>query len=241
MSPLVPALLLVTLVVSGCARATGLEPVHDEVAATTAPPAPALATSRPDPVHVTLDVVPVRQVALTFDDGPGPHTPQVLQALVAADAVATFFVLGNQLPGKSDVIADLVEAGMSVQWHTRTHPDLTRLSDTAAVAELTVPKALVAAGASPSCVRPPYGATDARVSALAASIGLTQELWTLDPRDWAATDPYALVDAVMNDLEDGDVVLLHDGGGDRSVTVEALPHLLERLSNEGFRTVRLCD
>ena len=156
-------------------------------------------------------------------------------------AAAVSFVVGLHLPGREHMVADLVDAGMSVQWHTHRHPDLTRLSDTAVAAELVVPDALVEAGADPSCVRPPYGATDARVTSLVADAGMTQELWTVDTLDWSVTDPDVLVDSVMDGLTDGDVVLMHDGGGDRSVTAEALPALLERLSDEGFETVPLCE
>ncbi|WP_114906822.1 polysaccharide deacetylase family protein [Ornithinimicrobium murale] len=189
-------------------------------------------------VHLVLAVAatmsPAPTVALTFDDGPGPHTAQILDALESAGAVGTFFVVGDQLPGREQLVADLVDAGMSLQWHSASHPDLTGVSDSRLAAELDIPGSLP--GPDPSCVRPPYGATDSRVNQAATGAGLEVTLWGVDPRDWAATSSQQVIDAVMADVEDGSVVLLHG----REHTANALPQLLERLHGAGFQTVLLC-
>lgn len=191
-------------------------------------------------VHLALTLaalVPAPTVALTFDDGPGPATADILQVLVDHDAVATFFVVGDQVPGREHLLADMVEARMSVQWHSATHPDLTGLTETELAAQLVVPESVTAAGASPSCLRPPYGATNRDVVHAAAAAGLDTVLWDVDPRDWAATSSEQIVDAVMDQVRPGSVVLLHA----RPLTAEALPDLLYELHGTGFRTVLTCS
>lgn len=185
---------------------------------------------------LTAVMVPAPVVALTFDDGPGPHTPQILDALQDADAVGTFFVVGDQIPGREHLVADLVDGGMSVQWHSASHPDLTAVPESQLIAEMVLPDALSDVGAHPSCLRPPYGATDRTVTEAAGAAGLDVVLWDVDPRDWAAENPQQIVDAVMTQVYDRSVVLLHS----RELTADALPRLLQELDHAGFRTVLVC-
>lgn len=200
-------------------------------------PAP---TPAPEPT-VPESTPPPPTVALTFDDGPSPYTADILQILTDHDATATFFVLGAHLPGREADVTALLDARMSVQWHTHSHRDLRDLSGDALAAELAVPEELTSLGADPTCVRPPYGATNSRTGAAATAAGLDTVLWTVDTLDWATTDPDDIVDAALADLEDGAVILLHDGGGDRSATVAALPDILTGLADEGFTTVSMCQ
>lgn len=118
-------------------------------------------------------------VYLTFDDGPDPTwTPKVLDVLAEYDAKATFFVLGKQIRAYPDVLGQVADAGMSVQSHSNTHPDLTRLDDKRIAFEQLRPVTKLIrtyAHQNPRCLRPPYGAYDDRVQAIAG--GRTASPW----------------------------------------------------------------
>lgn len=181
-------------------------------------------------------------VALTFDDGPDQHTQDILHTLTDAGAGATFFVVGSHVDGREQEMADLVDAGMSVQWHTQTHPDLATLPRDQAEAEIAAAADVLEPwGISPTCVRPPMGSYDDTTMEVADELGQSVVGWTIDTRDWESPDPDVIVDRVMDQLEPGAIVLLHDGGGDRSATVEALPDLLEELGAARYQTVALCE
>ena len=85
----------------------------------------------------------------------------------------------------------------------------------------------------PTCLRPPYGATDGSTRDLAGELGLSVELWNVDPQDWARPGVDAIVSNVIEHAGPGDVVLMHDGGGDRDQTIAALGQILEHFSSQG--------
>ena len=91
----------------------------------------------------------------------------------------------------------------------------------------------------PTCLRPPKGALDDLTEPRAADLGLSVEMWAIDPRDWARPGARAIVAQVMSEVADGAVVLLHDGGGDRRQTVTALRRLLPKLEARGYRLTAL--
>lgn len=180
-------------------------------------------------------------VSLTFDDGPSVYTRQVVQTLTAHDATATFFVTGTEVAKHPEMVGELLAAGMSVQPHGWSHQDLTSLGSEGLRFELgEAVDQLVGLGANPSCVRPPYGATNLAVTDAAASQGLDVRLWTVDPQDWDSPGVDVIVERALDGLDDGDVILLHDGGGDRSQTVQALPVILAELDARGYHTVPAC-
>jgi peptidoglycan-N-acetylglucosamine deacetylase len=186
----------------------------------------------PDPGHV----------ALTFDDGPHPTwTPAVLDILDDAGVEATFFVVGEEVERHPDLVADILRRGHSVQNHSHTHADLTELSEAAVEAELQqTDDAIVAAGGSPSeCYRPPYGAYDSRVSAVADRLALEAILWDRDTRDWAQPGVVTIVDRATR-ATSGEIILLHDGSGDRRQTVSALPEIIDDLRAQGYGFQALC-
>lgn len=180
-------------------------------------------------------------VALTFDDGPSDYTEQVVQTLLAHDATATFFVTGTEVSKHPGMVGELLAAGMSVQPHGWSHKDLTSLGPDVLEAELgQATDQLVDLGADPTCVRPPYGATNRAVADAAELYGLDVQLWTVDPQDWDSPGVGVIADRALDGLDDGDVILLHDGGGDRSQTVQALELILAELDTRGYRTVPAC-
>lgn len=181
-------------------------------------------------------------VALTFDDGPHPTwTPQVLDILDFAGIKATFFVIGENVARYPNLTAEIQRRGHSVQNHSYTHSDLVTLSNDQVDGELTRTNAEIQeTGVSrPGCLRPPYGSYDQRIDLLAANRGLELVLWDVDPRDWARPGVPTIVDRATQ-AGSGDIILLHDGGGDRSQTVEALPEIITELDAQGYDFQPLC-
>lgn len=169
----------------------------------------------------------------TFDDGPSPTwTPRILDLLGSYGAGATFFQVG-EAAAKHPTLVDLVrDRGHGVGNHTWNHPDLTRLSSEDVRDQLTRTTDVIGLT---SCVRPPMGATNTSVQQVFTDLGLTEQLWDIDTRDWESRDAAGIVDAVLTQARNGAVILLHDGGGDRSATVAALTELLPRLTEAGWR------
>lgn len=171
-------------------------------------------------------------VYLTFDDGPDPrNTPEVLALLEQYDAQATFFVMGSRSKKYPKLLAAVRDGGHAVGNHTWSHPDLTRLS--AAKVRWQFAKANAVIGTTP-CMRPPYGATDATVRKTAKSLKLREVMWTVDTVDWKQPKPKTIAKRVLRDVQDGSIVLMHDGGGDRSHTVAALKTMLPQLTKAGW-------
>ena len=176
-----------------------------------------------------------RIVRLTFDDGPvRGNTARVLDVLRNRSVKATFFVLGRQVRANPGLVRREYREGHSVQNHSYTHADLTTLSNTGIRRELSrTNRAIVDAGVPrPYRFRPPYGATNARVRNVAASLGLTQTLWTVDPRDWSDPPASVVCSRVVNNVRPGSIVLLHDGTG--AHTARALPCIITKLRARGY-------
>jgi peptidoglycan/xylan/chitin deacetylase (PgdA/CDA1 family) len=184
-----------------------------------------------------------RTVYLTFDDGPSPRwTDAVLAVLAAHDARATFFFLGSQVSGSPDVARRVAEAGHGIGNHTYDHKNLRALRPRAVRHQLRSTQQVIerATGSRPTCMRPPYGATDRRVRAQTRELGMTTRLWDVDPRDWERHHAGPIVRETVKRVRDGSVVLLHDSGGDRTLTLQALPAILEELAADGFTFGVLC-
>ena len=171
---------------------------------------------------------------LTFDDGPDPQwTPTVLTLLWAYRATATFFVIGENAAAHPELVARERGSGHAIGNHTYTHPWLTRLSSTAVNSELASTDALLG---RTRCMRPPGGFVDARVTALATRAGKSVEMWDVDTSDWRRPAAVRIAARTTRGLHPGVVVLMHDGGGDRSRTVAALPEILAAITAQGYVT-----
>ena len=194
-------------------------------------------------------------VALTFDDGPdGRWTAKVLDILKAKHAPATFFVIGKNMSAFPGLVAREVREGHDVGNHTWTHPNIGEISPTQTSVELSATQRLfeTITGRSMRLLRPPFfgdaePSTPREVAPLMAAQAqgyLTVGL-RIDPDDWKKPDPKLIVSRTLDRLDDtvrpGQVVLLHDSGGDRSRTVEALPVLIDELRAHGYKLVTIGD
>jgi peptidoglycan/xylan/chitin deacetylase (PgdA/CDA1 family) len=182
-----------------------------------------------------------RVVALTFDDGPGPYTPAVLRVLVRMHVPATFFIVGQELTDFSSSIHAELRDGFVIGDHTENHAWLPRLSAAAQRAQIRdAATRLERLGApSPRLFRPPYGAFSDVTTRLLQQLHMLIVLWSVDPGDWRRPGAAAIVSGVLSHARPGAVVIMHDGGGDRSQTVAALPGIINGLRKRHYGLVSL--
>ena len=176
------------------------------------------------------------KVALTFDDGPGPETRQVMEILKKHDAGATFFVLGNAARNEPEVIADMVLEGFEVGTHSMGHeeyPDGANMAESRKVI-------YEASGFMPCLFRPPYGLTDSTVEANAMANGMANILWDVDTSDYAAASADEILSQIQSTTS-GSILVMHDGPENRQATVDALPVTIENLKADGYELVSVTE
>jgi len=175
------------------------------------------------------------EVALTFDDGPGPYTRLVIRKLRKHRAGATFFIVGRNIaldPGATRAERALGAVGD----HTFTHPLLTSLAPAAAEAEIARTRALLArsSGGPVFLFRPPYGGRNTRIDSLARANGLLQILWNVDSADSLGADYAQIERNVIAGLKAGSIILMHENHGQ---TVRALLKIFAALERRHLRAV----
>lgn len=237
---------VVLVAASGCLAASAsllgpASPAGAEAAVRAAPASPAAAQQLA--VRQAAAQPAARKVVyLTFDDGPNStYTPKILAALDKYKVRATFFQIGQNVQSHPSVTRRAHERGNSVQNHTWSHPDLRQVSWSTFKSQIGRTDRAIRAqtGYTPRCLRPPYGGVNSTVRERARALNKTIKLWTVDPQDWARPGTTAIVNRVMNNVRPGSIILLHDGGGDRSQTVAALPTILSRLKAQGYTFYRM--
>lgn len=165
---------------------------------------------------------------LTFDDGPQPvWTPKVLSVLAKHHAKATFFVLGREVAAHPDLVETTRSLGHHIGNHTWDHPHLPKLSDARLREEIST-------GVKSKCFRPPFRETDAHVAAVAAQYHQRQVLWDVDTKDWSKPGEAKIESSILRGARPGAIILMHDGGGNRSETVAALDRALTKLTAQGY-------
>ncbi|MGW0083288.1 bifunctional polysaccharide deacetylase/glycosyltransferase family 2 protein [Streptomyces sp. NPDC003393] len=195
--------------------------------------------------------VKARTIALTFDDGPDPvWTPRILDVLRRNHVHATFFVVGTQAVAHPELVRRIVAEGHQIGIHTFTHPDLARLAPWQRSLELREAQLAVAgaAGVTTALLRPPYSSESAALDDADWSVlkqadteGYVTVLTTKDAEDWRRPGlPSVLANATPHGTA-GQIVLMHDAGGDRSQTVAALDVLVPRLKAQGFGFATVSD
>jgi peptidoglycan-N-acetylglucosamine deacetylase len=182
-----------------------------------------------------------REVALTFDDGPGPYTDEILHILRRHDAPATFFVLGNMVGSRPDLIRKEMRQGHAVGGHTFDHPHMGQLALSTQIAEFNqLADAMEENGlAEPRMFRPPYGSFNADTIELLDHRRLLMVLWSIDTGDYLDPGSEVIAERALGGVKPGSVILLHDAGGDRSETVEALPRILHGLRKRHLQPVTI--
>lgn len=182
-------------------------------------------------------------VALTFDDGPGRYTYDVLALLKRHRMKATFFVLGSKAEQDPAALRQMVREGHVVAAHSWSHASMVTLNAKGLRAEFDRTNAVIreATGRVAAIQRPPFGDFDGRTNRWSRANGMLPILWNVDSNDWQLQDPRTIVDNVLNapNLGPGAIILLHDGGEDRSMTVNALPAIMDGLRRRGLRSVTI--
>lgn len=180
-----------------------------------------------------------RELALTFDDGPGPFTPQVLAILKQEDAQGTFFEVGVEEhffhTGTSEAVAD----GFPIGDHTFSHEPMATLRRAQQQSQLLNQiKAIKPYGALyPRLFRPPYGRWNSTTLSVLHRYRMLMVLWSVDTNDYRRPGVQAIVKAAVDGARPGAIILLHDAGGDRIQTVLALPKIISALRHRGYRLV----
>ncbi len=176
-------------------------------------------------------------MALTFDDGPGKRTNELLDVLEEYDAHATFFMLGKMIPGREDAIKRMSEIGCEIGNHSYDHPNLTSLGADGVSGQIGDTNSLLkqACGQAATVMRPPYGAVNDDV---ASGVKLPMVLWNVDTLDWETRDTQAVIDNVLCNADDGDIVLMHDI---YDTTIDAAVALIPQLIDKGYQLVTVSE
>ena len=180
-----------------------------------------------------------REIALTFDDGPGPYTPQVLAILQREHVPATFFEVGIEERYFNASTTEIAADGDVIGDHTEIHPPMSTLSPAKQRAQLLEQaSAIERFGAPfPRLFRPPYGLWNAATLSLLHRYRMLMVLWTVDTNDYLRPGVNAIVDRAVDGAKPGAIILLHDAGGDRSQTVAALPTIIAALRRRHYQLV----
>lgn len=175
----------------------------------------------------------IRYVALTFDDGPsGRFTRRLLEGLEERDVKATFLLCGYRLKGDPKTAKRIFDEGHEIGLHGYSHDDMGKMSRKQAAKEIADTYALLPEGCKPTFLRPPGGSSGDGLKQAAKEAGLALLSWSNDPRDWAVRDAGAVQAAVLADVRDGDVILLHDMSNS---SVDAALGIVDSLLSQGFR------
>ena len=176
-------------------------------------------------------------IALTFDDGPGDRTGELLDQLEKYDAKATFFMLGQKVSSYPDEIKKMKEIGCELGNHSYDHPNLAKLGADGVKKQIgdTNSKIQAIVGEGASVMRPPYGAISAT---LKANAGMPLILWNIDTLDWKTRNAKATVDMVIENAKDGDIILMHDI---HTESVDAAIELIPKLLEKGYQLVTVSE
>ncbi|MDO5295679.1 MAG: polysaccharide deacetylase family protein [bacterium] len=182
-----------------------------------------------------------RQIALTFDDGPSEYTAPLLDVLAEEGVKATFFCVGKNVLQHPDLVRRAHDEGHLVATHSYSHRNLLGCLPAASRREINAGAQALdkVLGYRPQWFRPPYGMRYPWTLLQARQAGLSTVLWSNCPRDWLKPGAKVIARRVISDLQPGDIVLLHDGGGDRSQTVVAVRFIIRYLSSQGYKFVRV--
>lgn len=180
-----------------------------------------------------------REIALTFDDGPGPYTPQVLAVLTHRHVPGTFFEVGVEERYFHESTSAIVARGYPIGDHTESHAPMSKLSAAGQRSQLL--QQVSATGdfgaPFPRLFRPPYGLWNRTTLSLLRGLKMLMIMWTVDTSDYRQPGVAAIVNSAVSGARPGAIILMHDAGGNRHETVEALPIIIKTLTRRGYRLV----
>ena len=180
-----------------------------------------------------------KYVALTFDDGPsGKYTQALLDGLYDRGVSATFLLCGYRMEQYPDITQRIFEEGHEIGLHGYSHKNMLGLSRRDIAAEIMDSQALLPEGCKPAFLRPPGGCCSDAVRQVAEARGLAILSWSVDPRDWATKDRYSIEKAVLGQIQDGDIVLLHDMS---ESSVQAALDIVDALLEEDFEFITVSE
>jgi peptidoglycan/xylan/chitin deacetylase (PgdA/CDA1 family) len=194
------------------------------------------------PAFVNSGTTKGREIALTFDDGPWYDTPQFLNILEHYHVPATFFEIGEQISTYGEggaVERRMLADGDMIGDHTWSHPNVSGAGAFARGQILRTASAIKTAtrGFRPCLFRAPYGAVSGALISEARSLGFTTIQWDVDTVDWSRPGTATIERRAIGGAHPGAIILQHDGGGDRSETLAALPDEITTLKREGYHFV----
>ncbi len=210
-------------------------------------------TGEKNPIKVDIDfdkpivdiVVPKRvvdtskpMIALTFDDGPNKKTTiPILDILKEYNGVATFFILGNRVSNNVDILQRMLEEGSEIGNHSYNHKELTKISSEELRAQIMNTQDVVidSIGNEPKFMRPTYGSYDDN---LKSNVGMPLILWSIDTLDWKSRNSKKVTDHVLENVKDGDIILMHDI---YESTAEAVKLLVPELIDRGYQLVTVSE
>ncbi len=176
-------------------------------------------------------------VALTFDDGPSRYTKDIIDTLKSNNVNATFFVLGNKIEIYKDIISESIKNGNEIGNHSYNHKWLSKLSTNELLDQINKTQDILkeTVNYTPTCFRPTYGSVNNRIR---KSINLSITLWTIDTKDWKINSVDRIVERAIKDIEDGDIILMHDIFQRSS---EALKKIIPKLKEQGYQFVTISE
>jgi peptidoglycan/xylan/chitin deacetylase (PgdA/CDA1 family) len=178
-----------------------------------------------------------KRIAIGFDDGPSDYTLKVLKVLRQFDAHATFFEIGQETSGRARTMRKILAQGSEIGNHSLHHefyPSSESLHETNHLIR-------AATGFRPCDFRPPDGHVNPGLIGRARAEHLVTVNWDVDPRDWVDPGVSAIASGVIHHARNGSIVVMHDGGGDRSQTVAALPSILSHFRARGYQFVTVTE
>ncbi len=184
------------------------------------------------------------EVALTFDDGPNPaNTPQLLAILKNYHVQATFFDVGRLVKLYPYLARQEIADGHIIGNHTWSHAYLPALTPDMMRKQIAKTSDIIqqVTGIRPIFFRPPYGAVSAKVLTIINEFGLTTVIWNNDAQDWSIPGTFTIIARVLAAAGPGAIILLHDGGGNRSQTIAALPTIIQQLRAQHFQFVTMAQ
>ena len=218
-------------------------------AAVTAGAAPVITETVPEVTTLAPVIIPEKTpraendkwLALTFDDGPGKYTQDILDLLEKHGGKATFFVVGTYVWKYRDVVRNIFAQGSEAAGHSWHHYNLTQIDAQSVKDQITYTDnaILSAAGVSPpKFFRPPYGSYNELVREAAREVGAALILWNIDPSDWQERNANAIYERIMEKAKDGAIILCHDA---YETTAEAMARVIPDLIAQGYKLVTVSE